>query len=95
MLIIRLLQRKTVISIVIAIVVGLALGQFITAVAIGLGALFSGLINQATELTGTIYNWRTSLFDPSVLFILQMFVLEVFIRAAVLFGQLKLKVKRS
>jgi|AntRauTorcE11897_2_1112592.scaffolds.fasta_scaffold41823_2 hypothetical protein len=86
---IKILQRKDMASGIVAIALGFALAQFLTVVADGFSVFFSGIVNTSS----VSYNWRNSLFDPSILLVLQIVILEVFARLTIAFRQLVINAK--
>ncbi len=96
MVFIRILQRKDVTSIILAVALGLALAQFMSVVALGLSSLFSSIINGDIGVkAGSIYDWRASLFEPAMLFILQVIVLEVLARIVISFRKIVISYKNK
>jgi|GEM_PF-993626 hypothetical protein len=96
MVFIRILQRKDATSVIVAVALGLALAQFMSVVALGLSSLFSTVINGEIGIkAGSIYDWRASLFEPAMLFILQVAVLEVLARIVILFRKLVISYKNK
>lgn len=93
MVFIRILQRKDSASIIIAIALGLALAQFLSTFATGLSTAISLIINQETTTVARVFDWRTSLFQPAMLFILQVASLELLARLVVWFRQLVIMLK--
>lgn len=93
MMFIRILQRKDALSIILAIALGLALAQFLSTVATGASTAISLIINQETGAVDRVFGWRASLFQPAMLFVLQVAVLELLARFVVWFRQLVIKLK--
>ena len=95
MVFIKILQRKDAASVVIAIALGLALAQFISAVASDLSSVLSVVINNELSFKTPIYDWRTSLFNPAMLLALQVVVLELLLRIVTVFRRLVIKMKHK
>lgn len=93
MVFIKILQRKDATSVILAVALGLALAQFLSSVAIGLSNAFSLLINQDVAVAQA-FDWRASLFQPAMLFVLQVVLLELLARVVVWFRRLVIKLKQ-
>jgi len=94
MVFIKILQRKDMASVIVAVALGFALAQFLTVVADGFSSFVSHLVNQTDFKRVIIYDWRQSLFDPSILLIFQIAVLEILARATIAFRKLVISAKR-
>lgn len=93
MAIVRILLRKDSASVVVAIVLGLVLAQFIYVISLEFSTVIGNWINQEVPVSGAGYDWRESLFDPTMLLIIQVLVLEFFLRLAVGLRKLVIKLR--
>lgn len=90
MAIIKVLLRKDAASVIVAIVLGLAVTQFVSVIADSFTRVLSGWIGPGV---GFEYNWRSNIFDPVMLLALQVIVLEVLAHLTIAFRQLVINVK--
>lgn len=92
MAIVKILLRKDASSVIVAVALGLAVAQFITVVVDSVTQLLSGWIGSTTMFR---FDWRVNLFDPSMLLLVQLAVLELLARATVGLRQLVINVKNN
>jgi hypothetical protein len=85
MAVIRLLLRKDAASVIVAIVLGLAVTQFVSVIADSVTQLLSSWIGSGLAPR---FDWRINLFDPFMLLVLQVAVLELLARTSIMFRQL-------
>ncbi len=90
---VRILKRKDAVSIILAVVLGLVVAQFISSVALSLSALLSELINQAPVQGVRQFEWRSGIFDPAIAMVLQILVLEIFLQIVIRTNNLLEKAK--
>jgi hypothetical protein len=90
MSIIKVLLRKDAASVIIAIVLGLVVTQFVSVIADSVIQVLSGWIGSSSAFQ---YDWRLYLFDPMILLALQIIVLELLARVTIVFRQLVINAK--
>ncbi len=89
MVLVKIMKRKDASSLVVAIAVGMALGQFMASVAF---PLTYKLIPMNAEFSGGIGGgWKQEYLNPLVTFLIQLILLEVVVRVAVVIRELVVK----
>lgn len=83
MIIIKILQRKDAASVVIAISLGLFVAQFTSVFASAFTDYLANLINQSDMAPAAIFDWRLSVFEPTMLLLVQTVVLEAVARIVI------------
>lgn len=76
MVLVKLLQRKDATSVVVAIALGLFVAQFTSVFASGVTEYMADLINQSQSTSSSVFDWRSVVFEPAMLLIVQTLLLE-------------------
>lgn len=79
---IQLLKRKDGSTLVVAIALGLVLAQFVSVVAGDISEILAVYIGGQAALIDPlpVFDWRTMIFEPAMLALLQIVLIELLIR---------------
>lgn len=83
MFIVKILKRKDAVAVIVAVTLGLMLGQFVGSWAINFSSFLSEFINRGPQPGAQPFDWRSGLFDPAILALLQLAVLELVLQITV------------